>query len=202
MTAAWGFKAYNFDVNERRQHVLMAGSNRLGVGDPVVFAGSSDKIGTGPYRAKIDIASGGDTDQIGGILLLADQLSVATGAVFTQQYYQATSNMYGVIIRPEPRDTFLIWPSTALAATAVGANANLVNSTGTLTLCSTTSGLSAVTLDSASVTHSTSHTTYQCTIIDFPDEYIAQLGAPSTSVLLPVVVQINNIQKFYQGDSV
>ena len=133
----------------RRRVFACVDSTRLGIGDPVAYAGSAQSIGNGPVRPTVS-RSAATASHLGVCVGALQHTVVGAGMSLDRVYRPASVEMYVIVEIPEEQSLYYIESdedSTTFAATHVGQLADLA----TVADCSTTSGMSTVQLDMSTV---------------------------------------------------
>lgn len=167
----------------RAYYVPASYATALYIGDPVVKTGTSNTANAGlggnfpaGTLAEINKATAGDDNGITGVIVNFEY------DADTQKAYNPASTARVVYVCDDPKTRFLIQADSAnpIAATDIGANANLVYTHAG----STVTGLSGAELNTASMTTTA---TFQLNILGLQNDQRNELGTNAK-----LIVKINN----------
>ena len=190
--------AYGFKLDRDGAYdlvtVVMNDSTIYGIGDAVILAGSSASALDRRSAPTVTRASAGDTNAIYGVVVSVDQMTAPAASLsLTRRHRPASVTMEALVARAAPGKRFIIVPDAALAATDIGSVANLA----TIADANTTTGYSTMAL-SASSKQASGNATYQLRIVDFVDTHDGDKAELVIGTdIVPVIVEINNIQGFH-----
>ena len=165
-------------------------STITGIGDGVILAGSSDALTDSYHVPTVQRAAAGAGNPLWGVIVNCDQVSVEnTSFSLERRHRPASVGMYVQVHRAKHGNRYLIEPTAAVAKTAVGSVANLV----AITDADTTSGVSKMRLDQSTL-QASGNPTYQLRVVSVDPKDLRLAGKTIGTDIIPIAVEINNIQ--------